>query len=62
MASNKKGARQMNEYHITWLRIKQDVWEQICLEANKQNRSYSNMIGTILKDYFKRGGNDDIRK
>ena len=49
----------MTQYHITWLRIKQDIWEQICEQAHKQNRSYSNMIGTILKDYFKKGGNDE---
>jgi len=44
----------MTQYHITWLRIKQEIWEQICKQAHEQNRSYSNMIGTMIKDCLER--------
>lgn len=44
----------MTQYHITWLRLKQEIWEQLCQQADQENRSYSNMIGTMIKDYLKR--------
>ena len=47
----------MTKHHVTWLRIKQNVWEQVCQEAHKRNRSYSNMIGTMIKDYLKKVNN-----
>lgn len=44
----------MIQHHTTWLSVKQDIWEQICRQAHQENRSYSNMIGTMIKDYLAR--------
>ncbi len=53
----------MTQHHVTWLRLRQDVWEQVCRQAARENRSYSNMIGTMIKDYLDRinkGGDNGI--
>jgi len=39
----------MDKYHHVYLRIKQEIWEKICRQAHEENRSYSNMIATIIK-------------
>jgi len=45
----------MTQDHQVFLRIKLELWEKIKKQAQKENRTYTNMINTILRDYFKKG-------